>query len=601
MQNRNLVITSLKKPGKFLESFTSIFFFLLFYSFGGHFLLGNPFSLVTSFPVEGVLLHSDRDIYVTGEYLHLKTFLWNTPGWEGPTSQIVYYDLVSGNKRVVSGIMAVNNFQSDANIYLHDTLSSGFYQLIAYTHWMRNSDMENFFKKTIFLANRFDNDLKTLEKHTEINADNTRGVETMVNPNQLDTESSIINIDVPDTLAKREQVSITVSLAENGFSLNGLSVTVAREESFFPYVFNSQNRELYVRKWMESSVSEANFFMEDDHYLLEGSIKGNDSINADKIHIILTTPDDSLNMLQTSLNPDGNFVFALPPAYRGKELYISKYPYNPDNKYTIHIHEKRIPFDHFDWQENSDIFIDRKYVRQSQSIVKARIAYQKDYLEEQDMAVQNIELLPRIYGKPATSISLADYIPFDDLQDISREIIPSWRIRSNRDQFYRSRLVDETTGLTIDDNPAFFIDGIYCYNLDPLLYLNSDLLSRIEIHNRHWVHGNLAFPGIVALFSRGNEYLKIVKDLPVYRYKFDFFQKTMQFIPPVYSRNEPIQADQPDLRQLLYWNPQVDLSQSPNTQISISTGDLTGSFIIQLLAMDENGNIVEGKKRFIVK
>ncbi len=594
-------MTPIIKIQKLFGFWRSVVLCLLMYLVGGESLWGNPNSLNPKYPVEGVLLHTDRDIYVTGEYLHLKTFLWTMPGWNGPSSEIVYYDLVSENRSVASGIMAIENFQTDANIYLHDTLSSGFYQLVAYTHWMRNSDLGNTFTKTIFLANRFDNDLKTIANHNLNNKADSVLDESENSFNHLKRVNTWIKIDAPDTLMKREQAKVSVSFPEMEIPLIGLSATVASEEAFFPLNFNSQSRAYYLKIWSESSVSEANFYMENDHYVLEGSIQSMESVSYDGTHVILTTPNDSLNLLLADSNADGKFQFALSPAYRGRNLYISTYPYNPGKKFNIQINNKFIPSYQFSWQDNGNIFIDRDYVRKSQNIVKARIAYRTDYWEEHDKALLNNELFPGIFSKPATTISLADYIPFDDLQDISREIIPAFRIRRNRDQSYRTRLVDESSGLVIDENPAFFIDGIYCHKIDPLLYLNSELLHRIEIQNRNWIHGNLAFPGIVALFSKGNEYLKLVNDLPLYKYKFNFFEKNRQFTPPVYSYNEPVKADQPDLRQLLFWEPEVEISNNQNVRISISTGDLSGSFLIQFIAMDATGNIFEGTKRFIVK
>lgn len=103
---------------------------------------------------ENVFVHSDRDVYVAGENMHLKSYLFNSNN--KTESSYIYISLRNENKTVKSIILPAENSYYKGSIYLDDTLSTGYYELVAHTNWMRNWDEELFFRKTIAIVNRFD-------------------------------------------------------------------------------------------------------------------------------------------------------------------------------------------------------------------------------------------------------------------------------------------------------------------------------------------------------------------------------------------------------------------------------------------------------------
>ncbi|HEX2934716.1 MAG TPA: TonB-dependent receptor plug domain-containing protein [Bacteroidales bacterium] len=100
-------------------------------------------------------LHTDKDVYMAGENIWIKSYLLNASSFmPDSVSKEIYIDLIDFNNRHVQSIILRNKGGfSQGNILIKDTLAEGNYQLRAYTNWMRNFDTDFFFDKTIRVVN----------------------------------------------------------------------------------------------------------------------------------------------------------------------------------------------------------------------------------------------------------------------------------------------------------------------------------------------------------------------------------------------------------------------------------------------------------------
>lgn len=123
----------------------------------------NLFNL--KFPQEKIYLHLDRPSYWANDDIWFKAYLKNSP----ITESNLYVELLSSKGKVVyKNLCWAQNGLAYGDIHLADTLSSGVYQIRAYTDWMRNFDDQWFFRKNLVVWNLRDkqpniesNELKT--------------------------------------------------------------------------------------------------------------------------------------------------------------------------------------------------------------------------------------------------------------------------------------------------------------------------------------------------------------------------------------------------------------------------------------------------------
>lgn len=102
-------------------------------------------------PVEKVYLHTDRDLFTSGENLWYSGYaVLGEYHQFSLTSKVLHVDLIDPNNKIlVSQTHELFDGKAIGSIVLPKNLFSGNYQLRAYTNWMRNFDDNFFFTKTL--------------------------------------------------------------------------------------------------------------------------------------------------------------------------------------------------------------------------------------------------------------------------------------------------------------------------------------------------------------------------------------------------------------------------------------------------------------------
>lgn len=102
------------------------------------------------FKQEKIYLHIDRPSYWANDDLWFKAYLKDSPKNEFN----LYVELLNEKGKVVyKNICWAQNGLAYGDIHLADTLSSGMYQVRAYTNWMRNFDEQWFFRRDLVIWN----------------------------------------------------------------------------------------------------------------------------------------------------------------------------------------------------------------------------------------------------------------------------------------------------------------------------------------------------------------------------------------------------------------------------------------------------------------
>ncbi|WP_149273860.1 carboxypeptidase-like regulatory domain-containing protein [Pareuzebyella sediminis] len=102
-------------------------------------------------PIEKVFLHTDKEIFSSGEPLWFSAYTVIGPFHElTAASRVLHVDLIApDNEIVLSQTHELLNGRGSGLVELPKNLTTGDYQIRAYTQWMRNYEPEFFFTKTI--------------------------------------------------------------------------------------------------------------------------------------------------------------------------------------------------------------------------------------------------------------------------------------------------------------------------------------------------------------------------------------------------------------------------------------------------------------------
>jgi len=104
-------------------------------------------------PFEKAYLHTDKEIYSHGETLWFSAYLLDAASHRYSfLSSILYVDLIGPDNAILSSLpVKISNGVGKGDFLLPDSLKEGFYQIRAYTNYMRNFDSNYFFSKPIKL------------------------------------------------------------------------------------------------------------------------------------------------------------------------------------------------------------------------------------------------------------------------------------------------------------------------------------------------------------------------------------------------------------------------------------------------------------------
>jgi hypothetical protein len=120
--------------------------------------IGEKFSLFCkSVPYEDVYVQTDRDVYISGEYLWFSVYLFDRQTSSlSSRSSYAYIELLNPVNQPVSRVkICLENGTGGGGFTLPDSLSNGEYTLRAYTSWMKNFLPYGCFMKNINIYNLF--------------------------------------------------------------------------------------------------------------------------------------------------------------------------------------------------------------------------------------------------------------------------------------------------------------------------------------------------------------------------------------------------------------------------------------------------------------
>jgi hypothetical protein len=541
---------------------------------------------------ERVYLHTDRNIYLAGDNLFYALYLQGNSNRMSKFAYILLRD--SHNAIITTARLEIVKEKAFGNLSLADTLTSGIYQIVCFTNRMRNAGEETFFTKEIVVANRFDEELNTIK--------NTFSASLSGHPTVKTVEADpgigklIIHLDRQNYLP-REKISFSVESA-NVPDNTVLKLSISIREMVPDLPAETTVSDYFGNAGTGTCDAPGPYYQEAEGPVLQGkiiparepdtspSVMDRTVENSQNLFtVMVSTPDSLANMQYTTTDSTGAFAFLLNRYYDGKELIIRlKNPGNQiiqtDNRFVL-----STPFQPSGYFNVHSL---GPYLLRCQSIARVNRTYTKTQPIQAVRVFLPARTIPRIYYKPYYVVHPADFLELPDFVEISRELIPAFKVRKEGDH-YISNEINLQDQLYFDGEPSIFLDGVPIDDVNEIISLGSRQISRIETLPVTRYYRDMSFSGILAVFTRDHFINSIRFNTPSIRYPA---QASSPFTKPDLFESNNDNPHIPDMRQLLLWIPDVELKKNEKREIVFYASDLRGKFSINIQGITAEGDPV---------
>lgn len=525
---------------------------------------------------ETVYLQTDRTTYITGESVFYKLYVLDAVTKKrSDISKIGYIELRAPKSEPALKIrVKVDAGIASGSILLPDTLPSGIYQFVAFTSLMKNFGEQHFFHKQIVIANRFDKELDF--KNIKSNSKDSSLCHGADSSHWIKTDKQVYG--------PREKVIF--SLGKTNSKAN-VAVSVFDD----PQIATENKSMVETLKGLSYSPTDKPFSTD---YLPESRakiVRGRviDSATQKYVQaatVLLSCPDTVANLKYATTNANGMFQMSLSDYYNGKELFFTIKDMPDDQKWKIEIEDNFILSDKWEPELYSDNGPSKEYITKSQDFVYINKSYKLDNNINEELLSENKLICPLLYRCTVNPIYPSDFVSLKDFPEISVEILPKVRISKHNGK-YHARIVNSEVSLYDDKEPVIFLDGVYIDDINKIIDLGSERIKKIEVIESERAFGDLVFYGIISIISKTNEIISTVPASNSLRIKNDKINIGKSFVSV--NPNSIKDKNIPYFKQLLYWNPDIELKERSTTDFEFFTSDNTANYIIKVEGIAEDG------------
>ena len=205
------------------------------------------------------------------------------------------------------------------------------------------------------------------------------------------------------------------------------------------------------------------------------------------------------------------------------------------------------------------------------------------------------------YGKPTETYLLDKYTRFKVLEEVLREYVPGVLVKIRKDG-YHLMVVDQSykTLVLLKENPMVLLDGVPLFDINKIMAINPLKLQKLEVVDSRYFHGLGLYNGLVSFTSYQGDVAGFQFGPRVLVQPYEGLQRPREFYAPRYESASQRQSRLPDLRTLLYWNPAIAATSSPQT-LSFYSGDQAGRYLVVLQGLAADGRAGSTRFTFEVK
>lgn len=548
---------------------------------------------------ERIYVSTDRGSYLAGENLWLSVYCMNLSDSLklSSLSSVAYVEIQSPASVVLTAKIYLIEGRGSGNILIPPSLATGNYKLVAYTRQMLNEDNPLLFEKIIPIFNvlsteRVPGNVDVVADSVEYNQGLQRT--SGFNLSTLGSQGSVeINFG-PSGRVLPLNSTVSVTLSNNTGKFSSINMSVVKADSL-PYD-NKASISNFTRSLKRESVSYNNRYIpEYEGEIIDGSVQTNNGNGKlwDKV-IFLSAVGENAEVYSSVIDSTGHFRFYTNSIFGDREIVLEVPSADSNISLTYQIND---PFLKKTGGELPKLSLDKNFEK---TLNERSIEMQLGRRFRIDTLFEKLPFHndPLLRTKPVV-YKLDDYTRFPVMQEVIIEYITELRFRKLEGRHdLQMRWEDSYKSLAYSrGNTLVLLDGIPVFDHSRIFNYDPLKVKSISIYGAEFFVGYASFEGLVLLNTYKGDYpgLTFNKNARIIDFNGALY-------PSKFTASTVTKADNfPDMRSLLYWNPQINIETGKSKVIDIHTSSLPGKYYIIIEGITSDGNPVEYSAEFTVK
>ncbi|HEY6901466.1 MAG TPA: hypothetical protein VI233_12515, partial [Puia sp.] len=161
---------------------------------------------------------------------------------------------------------------------------------------------------------------------------------------------------------------------------------------------------------------------------------------------------------------------------------------------------------------------------------------------------------------------------------------------------------DQANQLFFENRPLILMDGVPVTNINNIIHFDPLKVRKLEVVARRYFLGDTIYNGILSYNTYQGDLAGFPLDSSAFIQEYEGLQAHREFYSPVYETADQQQSRIPDMRNVLYWAPDIRLNDNNRRRlISFYASDWPGRYTILLEGITAEGKPVIVTRTFIIQ
>ncbi|MEN0053042.1 MAG: hypothetical protein AAGC65_05200 [Mucilaginibacter sp.] len=192
------------------------------------------------------------------------------------------------------------------------------------------------------------------------------------------------------------------------------------------------------------------------------------------------------------------------------------------------------------------------------------------------------------YGKPYKTYLLDNYTRFTTMEEVLREYIREVNVVRSQKRYHIKVMNDNGF---LNGDPLVMLDDVPVFNMDKVIAIDPLKVRKLEVIRDRYFYGPSVQEGILSYTTYKGDLGGVEVDPHAVILDYEGLQLQREFYSPIYDTEDAVKSRIPDFRNLLYWQPNVNITAAGKVQLSFYTSDEKGKYIGLIQGITSNGEI----------